>query len=139
MSTTVSESRTVGRYLHPHVARTVGVPLQIDHGGSSDEAQDAAVSSSYREVYYIKGEMPGGRWLRYAVPVIVRIEHDEYVASQPQLDLFAFGADAMDALFGLRDEMVSHHDRLEELGEALSPRLIRQRALLRALFAARDA
>jgi len=136
----VPESRTVGSRLRPRVTQTVGVPRPIGPGWSSEDVSAGLPSSSsYREIYYIKGELPDGRWLRYALPVVVHVEQGEYVASQPQLDLFAFGSDAIEAIYGLRDEIVVAHDRLEELGGALSPRLVRQRDLLRKLLDTGDA
>lgn len=93
----------------------------------------------YEEVYRIKGELPGGHWLYYAVPVYVRIEGAEYVAVQPHLALHAFGESPVDAILNLRDELVEHYERLEAMGDRLVPPLVRQREKLRKLLTGRDA
>ena len=94
---------------------------------------------SYREVFYITGDLPDGFRLRYALPVMTRIEAGEYVAEQPQLNLHAFGETSIEAILSLRDEIVGHCALLEEMGDRLSVRLMRQREMLRQVLSPPDA
>jgi hypothetical protein len=94
---------------------------------------------SYKEVYRITGELPSGYWLHYAIPVYVRLEGSEFVASQPQLAIMAFGDSPADAILNLRADLVEHYERLLELGDRLGPQLVRQRDFMRKLFTRRDA
>lgn len=100
----------------------------------SSQAEFVSPETDYEEVYQIRGALPGGYWLLAPLPVRVRIEIGEYVAEQPHLALHAFGENAIDAIYNLRDELVEHHTGLEEMGDRLSPPLLRQRDLLRRLL-----
>lgn len=98
-----------------------------------------AASSEYEEVFRITGALPSGYWLHYAIPVYVRLEGSEFVATQPQLAIMAFGDSPGDAILNLRADLVEHYERLLELGDRLGPQLARQRDFMRKLFTGRDA
>ena len=119
-------------------ARTESVPMPVEPLGTT-ERPGTGTGAAYEEVFYISREMPKGHWLHYAVPVRVYLEEGEFVATQPQLSLHAFGASAVDAIHSLREEMIDYYERLKEFGSRLSPRLAYHRDLLQHLLTPRDA
>ncbi len=82
-----------------------------------------------------EGPLPDGYELRAPVAVEVWREGGEVVADAPDLDLHAFGTDVDAALAALGVRIVDHLTRLEELGDGLAPRMLRERDRLRALVA----
>ena len=70
------------------------------------------------------------------VSLVVRIsgEGDEIVAEQEDFRLHAFGHNRQEAMANLRVALLEHLDELNEMGERLSPRLMADRDLLRALI-----
>jgi hypothetical protein len=132
-STRISSARG-----HLRISETVATPPPVDLLGTGAAAEPEAAAAP-RWVYYIKGELPHAYWLQYAVPVLVYIEGNEFLAQQPKLAVHAFGESPLDAIYNLREELVDHYMRLEEMADKLSPPLIQQRALLRQLLASPDA
>jgi hypothetical protein len=120
---------------------SAGVDLSTSTAVGPDipSSSPGETTPDYEELYRITGEMPGGHWLYYALPVRIRIEGSEFVAIQPQLSLMAFGNSPGDAILNLRTDLVEHYERLVELGNRLGPQLVRQRDLLRKLFTEPDA
>lgn len=93
-----------------------------------------APANGYEEVFGLEGQMPGGYLLAERLSVRVIFVGTEFVAEQRRLDLHAFGDTAIEAVLNLRERVVQHYRRLEELGERLSPRLKEQRRLMGTLL-----
>jgi hypothetical protein len=83
--------------------------------------------------------LPRGYALKTPVSVAVWREGREYVADAADLNLHAFGPDEEAALTNLRERIVRHFERLEELGDRLASRLVTERNRLRDLLVAVDA
>ena len=79
----------------------------------------------------LEGSLPGGYALRAPVRVVLWQEGAEVVADAPDLHLHAFGNDAEAALTILGGRIVDQFTRLDEMGERLAPRMMRERDLLR--------
>ena len=93
-----------------------------------------AEAGAYQESYYIHGDLGDGYYLREALSVLVWMESGEFVATQPHLRLHAFGDDTFEAIINLSQVIVDHFNRLEELGDRVSPRLGYDRSVLRRLI-----
>src|SRR5688572_23574701 len=129
------------------VTRTVYSSLPVE---SQQYSADVSMSVSpgnmivdpgyeYEETYYVEGELPGGHWLHYPLLVRVQIENDGFVADQPRLQVYAFGDSPVGAILNLRHAITEQFDLLESMNDKLSPRLRRQRDLLRKVLAPREA
>jgi len=94
------------------------------------EAQNTA-PSPFEEVFYITGELSPGYFLRASVPVCVWAEGEEYVADQPNFRLHAFGPSRVEAILSLREIIAHHLERLEKMGDQVSPQLRRDRDLMK--------
>jgi hypothetical protein len=103
------------------------------------QESDAGTPAGYEECYAIAGELSPSHWLHRSLLVRVQIEGPEFVAEQPDLEIHAFGGNAIAAIMALRDEIVEQYERLSELGDQVAPRLKRQRELLASLLLPPDA
>lgn len=138
----LGETRTIAVPAPLELPSISAAPLSETPNATEAVAQQAEDDEPvpYSEVFYLPpGELPGGRWLRGALPVHVRLEGAEFVARQPHLGVFAFGETSIIAVMNLVDEIADHHATLEAAGERLAPRLVRQRDLFRHLISAADA
>jgi hypothetical protein len=87
----------------------------------------------------ITGELSGGFLLRQPLKVAVWQEGEEYVADAIEFGVHSFGPDASAAVEALREDLITHWQRLIQLGSGLSPRLSAERDRLSDLLAAAHA
>lgn len=143
--TSVSTSEAARLRQHFRVAETFSSPVELQPLGTPvssfvhiSDPNSPSMAGQFEEVYYISGELPGGYWLYYALPVRVSLDDREFIAEQPHLELHAFGGSSAEAIMNLREQIAEQYARLSELGSKVSPRLESQRELLEFLLTARN-
>lgn len=109
-----------------------GVHKEDRDSSLQGEAQNIA-PFPFEEVFYITGELSPGYFLRASVPVCVWAEGEEYVADQPNFRLHAFGPSRVEAILSLREIIAHHLERLERMGDRVSPQLGRDRDLMKRI------
>ncbi len=98
---------------------------------TTSDLADAPVPEEWRT---LSGVLIDGWALHEPISVYIYAEGDEFVATYDDpIPVNAFGATRDDAVAQLRQEIVEHLQWLDDAGDALAPRLIRQRERLRTL------
>lgn len=97
----------------------------------AEAVEDVEDASSW---FALQGALPGGYRLRIGLLARVWKEGNEHVADQGDLRVHAFGESPADAIENLKDALVEHRSRLEDLEGRLSPRIQAEWEFLKLLI-----